>query len=88
MVALEERPGEATLCITNSGMTIAPEVLPRLFDRFFRVDKSRSHPESDGTGLGLSITQAIMRAHSGSVSVTSDQGHTTFCLTFRSTLAV
>src|SRR3990167_3063005 len=88
MVALEERPGEATLCITNSGMTIAPEVLPRLFDRFFRVDKSRSHPESDGTGLGLSITQAIMRAHGGSVSVTSDQGQTTFCLRFRSTLAV
>jgi two-component system heavy metal sensor histidine kinase CusS len=88
MVALEERPGEATLCITNSGMTIAPEVLPRLFDRFFRVDKSRSHPESDGTGLGLSITQAIMRAHGGSVSVTSAQGKTTFCLTFRSSLAV
>jgi two-component system heavy metal sensor histidine kinase CusS len=88
MVALEERPGETTLCITNSGMTIAPEVLPRLFDRFFRVDKSRSHPESDGTGLGLSITQAIMRAHGGSVSVTSAQGKTTFCLTFRSSLAV
>jgi two-component system heavy metal sensor histidine kinase CusS len=59
-----------------------------LFDRFFRVDKSRSHPESDGTGLGLSITQAIMRAHGGSVSVTSAQGKTTFCLTFRSSLAV
>jgi two-component system heavy metal sensor histidine kinase CusS len=88
MVALEERPGEATLCITNSGMTIAPEVLPRLFDRFFRVDKSRSHPESDGTGLGLSITQAIMRAHGGSVSVTSAQGKTTFCLAFRSTRVV
>jgi two-component system heavy metal sensor histidine kinase CusS len=88
IVALEERPGETTLCITNSGMTIAPEVLPRLFDRFFRVDKSRSHPESDGTGLGLSITQAIMRAHGGSVSVTSAQGKTTFCLTFRSSLAV
>jgi len=88
MVAIEERPGEAILCITNSGVTIAPEVLPRLFDRFFRVDKSRSHPESDGTGLGLSITQAIMTAHGGSVSVTSVQGQTTFCLTFRSTLTV
>jgi len=88
MVAIEVLPGEATLCITNSGMTIAPEVLPRLFDRFYRVDKSRSHPESDGTGLGLSITQAIMTAHGGSVSVTSAQGRTTFCLTFRSTHAV
>lgn len=88
VVAIEVRPGEATLCITNSGTTIAPEVLPRLFDRFFRVDKSRSHPESDGTGLGLSITQAIMTAHGGSVSVTSDQGQTTFCLAFRSTRVV
>ena len=88
VVAIEVRPGEATLCITNSGTTIAPEVLPRLFDRFFRVDKSRSHPESDGTGLGLSITQAIMTAHGGSVSVTSDQGQTTFCLEFRSTRVV
>lgn len=87
-VVIGKRTGEATLCITNSGLTIAPEVLPRLFDRFFRVDKSRSHPESDGTGLGLSITQAIMAAHGGSVSVTSTQGQTTFCLTFRSTLAI
>jgi two-component system heavy metal sensor histidine kinase CusS len=88
VVAIEVRPGEATLCITNRGTTIAPEVLPRLFDRFFRVDKSRSHPESDGTGLGLSITQAIMTAHGGSVSVTSDQGQTTFCLEFLSTRVV
>ena len=87
-VAIEERTGEATLCISNRGSTIAPEVLPRLFDRFFRVDKSRSHPESDGTGLGLSITQAIMAAHGGSVSVTSAEGKTTFCLTFRSTPAI
>lgn len=87
LVSIKERAGEATLCITNSGMTIAPEVLPRLFDRFFRVDKSRSHPESDGTGLGLSITQAIMAAHGGSVSVTSDQGRNTFCLIFCNTSA-
>ncbi|MFZ2336661.1 MAG: heavy metal sensor histidine kinase [Sideroxyarcus sp.] len=83
LVSIKERAGEATLCITNSGMTIAPEVLPRLFDRFFRVDKSRSHPESDGTGLGLSITQAIMAAHGGSVSVSSSKGNTSFCLSFQ-----
>ncbi|MBA4260714.1 MAG: two-component sensor histidine kinase [Comamonadaceae bacterium] len=87
VVAIERKTSEATLCLTNSGTTIAPEVLPRLFDRFFRVDKSRSHPDSDGTGLGLSITQAIMAAHGGSVSVISAQGKTTFCLMFRSTLA-
>ena len=85
VVAIEGMPGGATLSITNSGIAIEPDVLPRLFDRFFRVEKSRSHQESDGTGLGLSITQAIMAAHGGSVSVTSDEGRTTFCLKFRST---
>lgn len=85
VVAIEGMPGGATLSITNSGIAIEPDVLPRLFDRFFRVEKSRSHQESDGTGLGLSITQAIMATHGGSVSVTSDEGRTTFCLKFRST---
>ena len=85
LVSIKERADETTLCITNTGMTIAPEVLPRLFDRFFRVDQSRGHRESEGTGLGLSITQAIMTAHKGSVSVTSAHGSTRFCLMFRST---
>jgi two-component system, OmpR family, heavy metal sensor histidine kinase CusS len=75
--------GDVTsLCLSNSGPRIPPEALPRLFDRFFRVDKSRSHPQSDGTGLGLSITQAIMAAHGGSVSATSEDGTTSFCLVF------
>ncbi|GAB3183546.1 heavy metal sensor histidine kinase [Hydrogenophaga aquatica] len=70
------------LCIENTGKTIDPEHLPRLFDRFYRADKSRSRPESDGTGLGLAITQAIMSAHSGSVDVTSCDGTTRFLLRF------
>jgi two-component system, OmpR family, heavy metal sensor histidine kinase CusS len=75
--------GDVTrLCLSNSGAGIPPEALPRLFDRFFRVDKSRSHPQSDGTGLGLSITQAIMAAHGGSVSASSEDGRTSFCLQF------
>jgi len=82
-VTIEGKEGGATLCLTNSGPTIAPEVLPRLFDRFFRVDKSRSHPNSDGAGLGLSITQAIMAAHGGRVLVNSENGKTTFCLAFQ-----
>lgn len=81
-VAIEKRGTAIALCLTNTGPTISPEVLPRLFDRFFRVDKSRSHPDSDGAGLGLSITQAIMAAHGGSVSVSSSSGVTVFCLTF------
>lgn len=82
-VSIQDDSGGIAICVSNSGATIAPEDLPRLFDRFYRVDKSRSHPESDGTGLGLSITQAIMAAHGGSVFVTSTQGQTTFCLLFR-----
>ncbi len=83
LISLRDEPGHQSLCVSNEGATIAAEHLPRLFDRFYRVDKSRSHPESEGTGLGLSITRAIMVAHGGSVSVTSDHGTTTFCLVFQ-----
>jgi two-component system, OmpR family, heavy metal sensor histidine kinase CusS len=81
-VAIEQRGPDTALCFTNSGPAISPDVLPRLFDRFFRVDKSRSQPDSDGAGLGLSITQAIMAAHGGSVTASSSHGATTFCLLF------
>jgi two-component system, OmpR family, heavy metal sensor histidine kinase CusS len=87
-VTIEKKGTSTTLCLTNTGATISPEVLPRLFDRFFRVDKSRSHPDSDGAGLGLSITQAIMAAHGGSVSASSANGVTVFCLVFPGPLAV
>jgi two-component system, OmpR family, heavy metal sensor histidine kinase CusS len=74
--------GEAALCVENAGPAIAAEHLPRLFDRFYRVDKSRVHLPSDGTGLGLAITQAIMAAHGGSVTVDSSALTTRFCLRF------
>jgi two-component system, OmpR family, heavy metal sensor histidine kinase CusS len=82
LVSIQEKGEAVALCVSNLGATIGSDDLPRLFDRFYRVDKSRKHPESEGTGLGLSITQAIMAAHGGSVSVTSSQGQTTFCLRF------
>lgn len=81
-VVLELEPGGVTLCVANRGEPIPAEHLPRLFDRFYRVDKSRAHPDSDGTGLGLSITRAIMLAHGGDTSVTSSGQLTTFCLRF------
>jgi two-component system heavy metal sensor histidine kinase CusS len=74
--------GKASLCMDNAGPPIAPEHLPRLFDRFYRVDKSRTHLSADGTGLGLAITRAIMEAHGGTVSVESNTEYTRFCLRF------
>ena len=79
-VKLSQLHGAARLCVENAGPAIDPVHLPRLFDRFYRVDKSRLHLPSDGTGLGLAITQAIMTAHGGSVTVDSAEGHTRFCL--------
>ena len=82
VVRLSQVRGEASLCVENAGPAIAPEHLPRLFDRFYRVDKSRLHLPSDGTGLGLAITQAIMSAHGGTVTVESADDKTRFCLRF------
>lgn len=72
------------VAVENEGETIRPELLPVLFDRFFRADKSRARPESDGAGLGLglAITQAIVAAHGGAIAVASEAGRTRFTLTF------
>ncbi len=59
--------------VADTGVGIPPEALPRVFDRFFRVDPSRSKT-SGGTGLGLSIVQGIMQLHGGDVEITSQPG--------------
>ena len=51
--------------------TIAPEELPRLFERFYKVDRARS---AEGTGLGLAIVKHVVQAHGGEVTVESEQG--------------
>jgi two-component system heavy metal sensor histidine kinase CusS len=67
----------ATIQVENSGETIPPEHLPRLFDRFYRSDSSRKRL-ADGVGLGLAITRSIIQAHGGVTSVRSDNGVTVF----------
>ncbi len=70
------------VAVENDGAEIDPALLPSIFDRFSRGDKSRTRPESDSVGLGLSITKAIMLAHGGDIAVRSEQGKTRFSLRF------
>lgn len=76
LVALstENADNEVILSVRDSGPGIAAADLPRVFDRFFRADKSRTEP---GSGLGLSMTQAIVRAHGGKVTIESCPGQGT-----------
>jgi two-component system heavy metal sensor histidine kinase CusS len=73
--------GGVTLAITNAGAEIPPEHLPKLFERFYRVDAARER-SSDGAGLGLSITKTIVSAHAGTISVSSGSGNTRFKIHF------
>src|SRR5271165_365568 len=62
--------------VSDSGDGIPPEALPKVFDRFYRVDGSRSQ-QFGGTGLGLSIVQSIMLLHGGNVEIASELGQGT-----------
>jgi two-component system heavy metal sensor histidine kinase CusS len=81
-IKISETAQATIVTVENTGDDIDPKALPRLFDRFYRADPSRAHPESDGAGLGLSITRAIVRAHGGTATASSSQGKTQFSLTF------
>jgi two-component system OmpR family sensor kinase len=69
----------ATLSISDGGGGIAPEHLPHVFERFYKVDASRAS-DSTGSGLGLSITKAIIERHGGTIQVSSGPGRTTFTI--------
>jgi len=72
-VGWEESGQQVRLWVRDTGVGIADEHLPHLFDRFYRVDKARSRAQG-GVGLGLAINGWIVQAHGGSISVESSVG--------------
>lgn len=71
------RSGESRVSVENRGDGIAAEHLPRIFDRFYRIDPSRQRA-TEGAGLGLAITKSIVTAHHGTVQASSSGGLTKF----------
>jgi two-component system, OmpR family, phosphate regulon sensor histidine kinase PhoR len=74
VIGAQEKPEGIEFFVRDFGPGIASEHLPRIFERFYRVDKARSR-ESGGTGLGLAIVKHIVLNHGGSVRVESAVGH-------------
>jgi signal transduction histidine kinase len=71
-VSLSETDGgNAVIKVKDTGIGISDQDLPRIFERFYRCDQSRSEA---GTGLGLSLARAIARAHGGDITAESRPG--------------
>lgn len=81
-IEISDAENATLVTVENTGKEIDPKIMPRLFDRFYRADPSRSQPDSEGAGLGLAITRAIVEAHGGKIEVSSAQGRTRFTLRF------
>ncbi|MCC6178562.1 MAG: HAMP domain-containing histidine kinase [Chloroflexi bacterium] len=72
-VTIRQQGGDVLVEVADTGSGIAPEQLPRVFDRFYRADPSRTRA-AGGTGLGLAIAKTLVEAHGGTLSLTSTVG--------------
>ena len=70
-VNVAQKPGEVLLSVQDTGIGISPEHQDKVFERFYRVDKSHSK-QSGGTGLGLSIVKHAVQYHHGKIAVESE----------------
>ena len=78
-ISVSEKDAQVLVSVQDTGCGISPGDLPRVFERFYRCDQSRSKP---GIGLGLSLARAIARAHGGDITATSIPGQgSTFTVT-------
>jgi signal transduction histidine kinase len=77
MVRAERRPLDVLVSVLNTGATIPPTDLPRVFERFYRVEKSRD-PERGGAGIGLAIVKQLVESAGGRVGAESTDGSTRF----------
>jgi two-component system OmpR family sensor kinase len=79
-VAVSVAHGAALVRVTDAGPGIPPADRERVFDRFYRVDKARSR-DRGGSGLGLAVAQSLVKAHGGTIEVSSEPGSTVFTVT-------
>ncbi|VVO21637.1 Sensor kinase CusS [Pseudomonas fluorescens] len=79
-LVIQDLPNAVRVSVENTGGAISAQLLPRLFDRFYRADPARQEGSSEHAGLGLAITQSIVRAHGGTIHCESDRGWTRFVI--------
>ncbi|TWP51339.1 HAMP domain-containing histidine kinase [Lentzea tibetensis] len=79
VLAVSNSASEVIVRVTDSGLGIPREDQTKIFDRFYRVDDSRTR-QRGGSGLGLAVVQSLVHAHGGSIELTSVPGNTTFTI--------